>query len=495
MISRSDCEERESSLETVLTVHAWDRWCTLRSSVRVRRAARRESTPALSGARHLLAQHGIDPATARTIHHDLLTGLPDEFLYIDRLGQALRDAARSRAGLAVLRLNLVRLNQINREQGSSAADAVIASVAGRLRDALRAGDTVARLSHDTFGVLLPGAHEPGALRVAHKLRIAAASPIEVGSQVISVDANIGVALYPEHGQDLAVLVEAAVDALEAARASGGGVVVHQTTGSSSTHDVRTLAGELRAAIPAGQLRLLYQPLIDCRERQIFRAEALVRWQHPTLGEIPPQRFIPLAEQTGAIDGITVWVLEEALKQCRQWQNDGHRLGVSVNIASQTLHDRQLPDLVDALLRYYRIEPSRLTLEVTERALMTDLEAALPVVTALAERGVRIALDDFGVGQSSLSALRDLPLHELKVDQSFVQQAHTDQGRALVAVILGLGATLGLQVVVEGVEDAATLEWLYQMNCPELQGFFVSRPLHAADFTLWLRDQQEFLPAT
>ena len=419
-------------------------------------------------------------------YHDPLTGLANRVLFGDRLEQARLAAKRQGSSLAIVQIDLNRFKEINDTAGHASGDAVLRTVADRMRKVVRASDTVARLEGDEFALLLTGVGEAGALHVASMVRRTICLPIELPDRTAVVDASIGIALYPEHSENSASLLHHADLAMYIAKAAGGGVAVYAPDQDVGSAEAPTLASDLRQAITAGQLRLHYQPVFGHDGETVRRVETLVRWQHPTRGLLGPNSFISLAEQTESIDGLTVWVLEEALRQSRAWQEEGITLGVSVNIAIQTIEDRQFPDLLIALLRRYRIPPERLTLEIMERSLIARQVEVCEVLERLADVGVRLALDDFGVGYSSLSALARLRLHELKIDRSFIQHAATARGSLLISSLLGLGANLGLNVVVEGVEEHATLEWLQSLGCPAMQGHYLSQPLSAAELVAWLR---------
>jgi diguanylate cyclase (GGDEF)-like protein len=436
--------------------------------------------------RYAMERKRIEDRLAYLAHHDVLTDLPNRVLFRERLDRALLTASRDGGRLAVLQIDLNRFKAINDTLGHAAGDAVLAAVASRMREVIRASDTVARFGGDEFAVLLPGAEEAGALRVANQIRAMVSPPINLEGRFVTVGASIGIALYPEQATHADMLLHNADVAMYVAKAAGGGAVVYAIEQEERSDLARTLAGELRAAIGSGQLRIHYQPMFDCAAGRVQRVEALVRWQHPTLGLLPPDRFIPLAEQTGAIAGLTLWVLEESLRQCRAWRDEGMVLGISVNVSMHTVQDRQFPDLVSAMLRQFGLSAEVLTLEITERSLMTEPERVIGVLGALAALGVRIAMDDFGIGQSSLGALGRLRLHEIKIDRSFISQADTEQGAALIAFILGLGGALGLGVVVEGVETRDTWEWLHDLGCPAIQGYYLHRPVPADEFSAWLR---------
>ncbi len=417
---------------------------------------------------------------AHAAHHAALTGLPNRVLFSDRLKQALLTAERQRATLAVMQIDLNRFKEINDTYGHAAGDQVLATVAERMSKVLRASDTVARLGGDEFAILLPGAEDAGAVAVASKIRIAVCRPIALPDHSVTVGASIGIALYPEQSENAAVLLHNADVAMYTAKAAGGGAVVYSPVQDEHSDPSRTLAGELRQAIGAGQLRLYFQPIVDCIQDRAVRVEALVRWQHPTLGLLYPDRFIPLAEQTGSIGALTLWVLEESLRQCRAWHDEGLLLGISVNISIHTLQDGQFPDLIRALLRQHAVAPENLTLEISEHALMTEPEKAMVVLDALIDLGIRIAIDHFGTGHSSLTMLSQLRLHELKLDRGFVLRADSPTGAALISFTLGLSTTLGLSVVVEGVERQDTWEWLKILGCQTRQGYYLGRPMPAAE---------------
>jgi diguanylate cyclase (GGDEF)-like protein/PAS domain S-box-containing protein len=419
-------------------------------------------------------------------HHDALTGLPNRVLFADRLEQAMRDAKRQSTSLAVVQIDLNHFKEINDTNGHAAGDIVLHAVAGRMGAEIRASDTVARLGGDEFAVLLPDITEAGALHVANKMRAAVCLPINLSDRKVVVDMSMGIALYPEHSEALGALINDADLAMYIAKAAGGGVVMYAPDQDELGPDLPALAVDLHQAAVAGQLRLHYQPVFHDGAALPRRVEALVRWQHPTRGLLLPISFIMLAEQTDALEGLTVWVLEEALRQCRAWQEEGITLDISVNLALQTLRDRQFPDLVEALLRRYEIAPGRLTLEITERSLTTRAADVLTVLNRLVNLGVRLSLDDFGIGYSSLASLRYVHLHELKIDYSFIRQAGTEQGALLVSFVLGMGVMLGLDLVVEGVETPETLKWLRSLGRLRVQGNLLCPPSPAAEVASWVR---------
>ncbi len=419
--------------------------------------------------------------------HDALTGLPNRTLPHDRLEQALRADARDAGGLALLLFDLDRFKEVNDTLGHQAGDLLLQEVAARVRGAVRASDTVARLGGDEFAVLLPGADAAGAVAATHTLLAALATPIALDGQSLACTASIGIALAPTHGTDVATVLRRADVAMYVAKRAGSGYAVYAAAHDQHSPARLTLETELRAALAAGALVLHYQPTVDVRSGRADRVEALARWPHPQHGLIPPDQFIPLAEQTGLIVPLTQWVLETALAQCHAWEQAGWTLGVAVNLSMRSLHDPGLPETIAWLLRRYAVPPERLTLEITESALMVDPAQAQAVLLRLTALGVQLAIDDFGTGYSSLGYLKQLPVDAVKIDKSFVQNmGHTTtKDSAIVRSIIDLGHNLGLAVVAEGVEDQATWQRLRAAGCDVAQGFYMSRPMPAAELEHWL----------
>jgi diguanylate cyclase (GGDEF)-like protein/PAS domain S-box-containing protein/excisionase family DNA binding protein len=420
--------------------------------------------------------------------HDALTDLPNRTLLHDRLGHALRASRRDGRPLALLLLDLDRFKEVNDTFGHHRGDDLLRQVAARLRGALRASDTIARLGGDEFAALLPGADEGGARAVATALRAALDVPLVIAGQALQLGASIGVALAPAHGEDAPTLLRHADTAMYAAKHAGDtDVAVYDPAHDPHSPDRLALLAELREAITQGALALHYQPKVALATGQVHGVEALVRWPHPVHGLLPPDQFIPLAEQHGLIGPLTLWVLEEALRQGKLWARAGWDLNVAVNLSAWSLHDASLPDTIAALLRRFDAPPGRLRLELTEGSVMADAERALEVLTRLAALGVGLSVDDFGTGYSSLAYLKRLPVDEVKIDRSFVRDLATDEAdAAIVHSTVGLGRSLGLQVVAEGVEDRATWDLLARMGCDVAQGYYLSRPLPAAAVADWLR---------
>lgn len=420
--------------------------------------------------------------------YDALTGLANRTLLHERVTAALGAVSTDLRPLALLLLDLDHFKEINDTFGHERGDALLRQVAGRLCGVIHAGDTLARLGGDEFAVLLPHADVAGAVRVAADIRAALDAPLHVEDQVLQVGASVGIALAPAHGTDGTTLLRRADVAMYVAKRGHTGHAVYDPTQDQYSPERLALVGELRAALAHHVLTLHYQPQVDLGSGRICGVEALVRWPHPERGLIPPSRFIPLAEETGLIAPLTDWVLTEAVRQGREWQRAGLLLPVSVNLSMWNLHDPTLPERVAGLLRAHGMPPDSLRLELTESALMTDPQHALDVLMRLAALGVRLTVDDFGSGYSSLTYLKKLPVNELKIDQSFVREMATDAtDAAIVASTVALGHALGLRVVAEGIEDQATWDLLVGMGCDVIQGYYLSRPLPPDDLACWLRE--------
>ncbi len=420
--------------------------------------------------------------------HDALTGLPNRALLHARVAAALGAAPDAPRPLALLLLDLDHFKEVNDTFGHERGDGLLCEVADRLRHVVRAGDTVARLGGDEFVVLLPGADAAGATRVAADIRAVLDAPLRVEGQVLRVGASVGIALGPAHGADGTTLLRRADVAMYAAKRARTGHGLYDPAQDGHSPERLALVGALRAAIEGGALTLHYQPQVDLASGRVCGVEALVRWPHPQRGLIPPDAFIPLAEQTGLIAPLTDWVLAEAVRQGRAWQRAGLLLDVSVNLSMWNLHDAALPARVAGLLREHSLPPAWLRLELTESALMVDTDRALDVLARLAALGLRLAVDDFGAGYSSLAYLKTLPVDALKIDKGFVRAMATDaRDAAIVGSTVGLGHALGLRVVAEGIEDRATWDLLAGMGCDVAQGYHIARPLPPDALAYWLRD--------
>ena len=417
--------------------------------------------------------------------HDALTGLPNRSLFGDRLRQALLAARRNQKMFGVLLLDLDRFKDINDALGHDRGDSLLQEVTARLRGVLRATDTIARLGGDEFAVLtIDAKHPDDVVATARKILGALEGPFAIADQMVETGASIGIAMYPVHGDDPSTLLRRADVAMYVAKRSGGGYAVYAPEQEAQTLRRSGLAGELRRSIPQGELVLHYQPQVTLATGAIHSVEALVRWNHPREGLMPPDRFIPMAEETGIIHPLTAWVLDSALAQLVKWLEEGLDVSVSLNVSPRNIEDHSLEEMVARALGTFKVEPQRLTLEITEGVAMAA--AAAKALHRLNEMGVRLALDDFGTGYSSLLYLMRLPVNEIKIDRSFVSALASDpDSGAIVRSAVGLGHNLGLRVVAEGLQDRAAEAVLIEAGCDAAQGFLVGRPTAEKDMTALL----------
>jgi diguanylate cyclase (GGDEF)-like protein len=421
--------------------------------------------------------------------HDDLTGLPNRALLQDRTTRVLVDRMHGGHSLAVMLLDLDHFKEINDTLGHHVGDVLIREVGMRLQVAVREGDTVARLGGDEFAVLVSSmTSADDAVQVAERIVTALREPFTIDGVRLDVQASIGIAISPEHGTDVETLIQRADVALYTAKEERGCWAMYCPESDRYTVERLALLGELRAGLETGQLTVFYQPKSDAHTGMVVGMEALARWVHPTRGMLPPDEFIPLAENTGLIGELTFEVLRQALSQARSWHQQGMRLGVSVNLSARQLTDLDLPRAVEALLSEFGLAPTVLTLEVTESTIMADPSRTLSVLRLLAELGICLSIDDFGTGYSSLSYLKRVEAHELKIDKSFIMgMSHNSNDAVIVRSTIELGHNLGLRMVAEGVEDAETWRLLRALGCDVVQGFHLSRPLPPAEITRWLSE--------
>jgi diguanylate cyclase (GGDEF)-like protein len=414
--------------------------------------------------------------------HDSLTSLPNRLMFDGTATSALATTEQC----AVLLLDLDRFKEINDTLGHAAGDAVLQEIGSRLSAIVADGACVARLGGDEFAVVMVDADLRDATDFAERIRAALLAPLDIVGVTLTLDASIGIALSPEHGTDIATLLRRADVAMYAAKETHGNVVVYAPDRDHNSAARLALVADLRTAIANGDLVLAYQPKTQTLGREVHGVEALVRWNHPVRGMIPPDDFIGIAEQTGLIAPLTEWVLRTALTQCRTWLEQGLDLGVAVNISPRTLHDAGFTQKLSSLLEETRVPAARLTLEITEGALMDDPERAIDVLWDLRRAGVRLSVDDLGVGHSSLSYLKRLPVHEIKIDKSFVTRMVDDgDDEAIVTAVIAMVHRLRMTVVAEGVEDERTLTRLAELGADIAQGYWMSRPVPAAEIAPWI----------
>jgi diguanylate cyclase (GGDEF)-like protein len=421
--------------------------------------------------------------------HDGLTGLPNRVLLHHEVERALREAASSGGGLAVLMADLDHFKEINDTLGHDVGDMLITEVGNRLSAVAGEDAVVARLGGDEFALLLPvpagTSCEQSAVALAFELVEALKQPVTLAGVRLDVQASIGIALAPQHGSDITQLMARADVAMYVAKEDRGSWAVYDPELDDNTPQRLTLLAELRDGLGRDELVVHYQPKCETRSGEVVGVEALVRWQHPVRGLLMPDSFIPIAENTALITPITLHVLECAVRQMRVWADSGRRIGVSVNLSVRHLTDLELPEQVDATLRRHGVAAGQLTLEVTESTIMNDPSRAVIVLSRLRALGVRIAVDDYGTGYSSLAYLKRLAVDELKIDKTFIMGMRTDENDAvIVRSTIELGHNLGLQLVAEGVEDVETWQMLLPLGCDVLQGYHLSRPLPADALTAW-----------
>ena len=419
--------------------------------------------------------------------HDPLTGLPNRNLLHDRLKETIRAGEREMKPCALLLLDLDGFKQVNDSLGHKAGDQLLQQVSQRMRGVLRKADTVARWGGDEFAIVPWGSTDGArAVLIAEKILQALDSTFTVDGQPVEVSASIGVAVFPQHAEDADGLIRRADVAMYAAKRAKSGFSVYSVDQEGGENGSKLpLIGKLRYAIDQFELLLHYQPIVSTVDGKPSKVEALVRWGHPSHGLLPPDDFIPSAEQTNLIKPLTAWVLNEAIGQVHAWVKAGIDIGVAVNLSARNLLDSELPDAVGQLLRTWQVPAEKLTLEITESIVLVP--EAEETLQRLHEIGVGIAVDDFGTGYSSLAHLKRLPVNEIKIDRSFVQDMATNRdGAAIVKSTIDLGHNLGLKVVAEGVEDESTADLLRSYGCEYIQGFYLSRPAAPGPLGPWLR---------
>jgi diguanylate cyclase (GGDEF)-like protein/PAS domain S-box-containing protein len=421
-------------------------------------------------------------------YYDPLTKLPNRILFQEYLHQAIEAGQQDHTSIALLLINLDRFREINTTLGYHNGDFLLQQMGRRLQGVvLPDAAMLGRLNVDEFAVLLRSGAE-GAARCARILLEALEPPFMIEGLPLNVTASIGITLFPVHGTDAPTLMRRADVAMDAARKSGSGYAIYTVGQDHYTPQRLALLGEVRQALEQEQLCLYFQPKVHLATGRVSGVEALVRWHHPQRGLIPPAEFIPLAEQTGVIRLLTLWVIEAALVQCQAWQEAGLDLVVSVNLSVPNLYDAHFADQIGRLLDRVGVSSGRLILEITESFIMADPVRARETFTHLWAMGVHLSIDDFGTGYSSLGYLKRLPVHEIKIDKTFVLGLMRDRhDAAIVRATVDLGHNLGLTVVAEGVEDLQTWHGLVALGCDEVQGYFISPPQPADDLTRWLRE--------
>jgi diguanylate cyclase (GGDEF)-like protein/PAS domain S-box-containing protein len=441
-----------------------------------------------------ITRRKADEELARQALHDSLTGLPNRAFLLNRLGEVTVAVERSRESFALLLLDLDGFKQINDRLGHRIGDLVLRDLAPRLQEPLRRDDMVARLGGDEFAILLsPPTDAKAACNVAGRINHCVRQPLLVEGMCFRLSASIGIALHPQHGRKAGNLLHCADIAMYRAKRDRLVVALYEPDLEAVLGNDVVLRHELQRAIERRELVLHWQPKIDVCTLRPVGFEALVRWQHPDYGLVPPDKFIPLAEYTDLIQPLTDWALDAAVRQQRVWLENGYDLAIAVNLSAKSLQDPQLANRFRAIFERWRVQPDRTIFEITENSVIADPKSAARVLRRLTKMGCKVSLDDFGTGYSSLVLLQTLPISELKIDRLFVASMATDQNASvIVRSIVNLAHTLGMQVVAEGVEDRATFTRLSVIGCDQIQGYLFGRPVAANDLARSLLDSSRSL---
>ncbi|WP_018405742.1 bifunctional diguanylate cyclase/phosphodiesterase [Marinobacter gelidimuriae] len=422
--------------------------------------------------------------------YDSLTDLPNRILLQDRLEHALRVAKREAVPLALIVMSIRRLSAINDLIGHQTGDRVLQMAAARLLKACRDSDIVAHLGDVEFVVVLPGATLEFAQAIAEKIQQQLELPINIEEFPLEIEAAYGIALYPDHGDKASVLLQHGDIAMRIAKQDGVSISVYNQESDPFGLKHLRLHGELRQAIADKALAIYYQPKVDVKTARIIGVEALARWPHPKDGMIPPDDFIPMVEQSGLMRPFTLWVLETAIAQLRDWKKEGIELSIAVNLSTRNLLDPELPKTIKKLLETHQVSAHNLCLEITESAIMSRPEQALKVLNELHDIGTTLSIDDFGTGYSSLAYLKKLPVDEIKIDQSFIfGLIENDNDAVIVRSTIDLAHNMGMRTVAEGVENKEIMDMLEVSGCDIVQGYFMSRPIPLEELEQWLRTSQ------
>ena len=427
---------------------------------------------------------------------DSLTGLPNRLRLNEFVGRGIRSAERQGKQAGVIMIDLDRFKEINDTLGHHKGDVVLIEAAHRLKMAVRGNDSVARLGGDEFAVYLGGlSSSADAIGTADRIVRAFGEPFILDGLAMHVGASVGISLYPAHGSDPHTLMQRADVAMYQAKRDRSGFRLYDVESDQHTEHSLLVAAELYAAIAKHELAVHYQPMVDLSSGLLSGVEALVRWNHPELGQIPPSEFIPLAEETGLIRALTLDVLDQACAQSRAWSDVGYDIPIAINFSTRLLADERLVEYVSSALERFGLQGPCLLLELTETAMIADQGRAQASLQALHDMGIRIAIDDFGTGYFSLTGLRHNAVTEIKIDRSFVARMVSDDNDAfIVESTIALGHKLGLHVVAEGVEDEATVAMLSTFGCDTAQGYLYARPMPATEILMWARERTRSITA-
>ena len=431
---------------------------------------------------------------------DRLTGLPNRAQFREAVQAHMLKFAQDTNGsadknMAIIMLDMDRFKHVNDVLGYSFGDQLLIAVARRLTEReMRVGDMVARLGGDEFAVILSGSDAETAVAVAQRIAKSFEQPLALEDQNVDMSASMGIACFPQHAQEVDALLSRAEVAMYAAKARTTLMQVYDPSLDSASTQTLSMLSELRQAVAQGELRLFLQPKIALATNRVVAAEALVRWQHPERGLVPPLDFIPFAEQTGFVRELTNWVFRETARLFQSLDSGSPNLRIAINLSTRDLLDVEFPARLDVMLAEFNVQPQAFCLEITESAIMDDPQRAQNTLQILSDRGFKLSIDDFGTGYSSLAYLKSLPVDELKIDKSFVMKMESDEDDAkIVRSTIDLAHNLGLTVVAEGVENALIWDKLKALECDEAQGYFMSRPIPAHEFNAWARAWNERHP--
>ncbi len=423
--------------------------------------------------------------------HDVLTGLPNRALLKDRMQKTQQMAERNKQGFALLLMDLDRFKEVNDTLGHHVGDQLLQEFSKRIQRSTRESDTISRLGGDEFAVLLPDADEDDVRACLNRIMKYMADHHMVNEVRVDMQASIGVAYYPQHGRNPDELLQHADVAMYQAKRDNSGFAIYNPEEDSHSLRRLKLMGELRTAIEQDQLHLVFQPILDLQSGKVAAIEALSRWDHPQLGPIPPDEFIPIAEQNGLIGQVSLYVIRESSRVVREFADAGYTVRVAVNISTQCLQSSTFPGHLEQITREAGIRSDQIELEITESTLMHDLSRAEYVLGQLHGMGIVLAIDDFGTGFSSLAYLQQLPVSKLKIDRSFVMHLMQNPGdQVIIRSVISLGHHLGCKVVAEGVEDQASLDFLQEIGCDLVQGYFLGRPLSERDLRDYLSKERD-----
>jgi len=420
--------------------------------------------------------------------HDNLTGLPNRTLLSDRLGQTLLQSQRNNQPFALFLMDLDRFKEVNDTLGHQFGDELLKRFSSRLQKSIRNEDSIARLGGDEFAILLPQTNLEGAKTCVERILHSMEDPFCINDISTESKASVGIVLYPDHGDNTDILMQYADIAMYQAKKLQSGYAIYSP--EQNTHSIRRLRlmNDLRDAVDQNKISVSYQPIISNSQHKIISVEALARWQHHELGNITPDEFIPMAEQMGIIRTLTLQVFEQALKDCQHWAQQNHHPGININISTYCLQDLSFPEKITSIIKNYNFDASLIELEITESALMHDLNRVSRILEQLNTIGLKLAIDDFGTGFSSLNYLKKLPVDTLKIDKTFIlDMCSKPSDKAIVKTIIELGHNLNCKVIAEGVENSITLNKLALLKVDIMQGFFYSKPLPASGLGSFLAE--------